>query len=231
MTALPDQELPRVRILLALSHVRYDAMNVLIAGSHGGVGQHITEVLSERDHTVQAMVREESQVSEMEAFGVEVVVADLTEDVSTAVDGSDAIIFAAGSGGEDVEGVDRDGAIRLIDEAEAHGVPRFVMLSAINADNSAESPDALRPYLEAKLAADEHLQASELTETIVRPGELTNESATGRIEAARRVERGQVTRADVARTLGTALDTENTYGKTFEMIEGDEPIESALETV
>jgi uncharacterized protein YbjT (DUF2867 family) len=206
-------------------------MNVLIAGSHGGVGQHITEQLSESEYTAQAMVREESQVSEMEAFGVEMIVADLTEDVSHAVEGNDAIIFAAGSGGEDVEGVDRDGAIRMIDEAEDQGVPRFVMLSAINADRPEESPDALQPYLEAKLAADEHLHGSDLTSTIVRPGELTNEPTTGRIEAARRVERGQVTRADVAHTLVTALDTENTYGKTFEMIEGDEPIESALETV
>jgi uncharacterized protein YbjT (DUF2867 family) len=206
-------------------------VNVLVAGSHGGVGQHITEQLSESDHTAQAMVREESQVSEMEDFGVEVIVADLTEDISHAVEGNDAIIFAAGSGGEDVEGVDRDGAIRMIDEAEDRGIPRFVMLSAINADRPEESTDALQPYLEAKLAADEHLQGSDLTYTIVRPGELTNEPATGRIEAARRVERGQVTRADVAHTLVTALDTENTYGKTFEMIEGDEPIESALETV
>lgn len=177
------------------------------------------------------MVREESQVPEMEEFGVEAVVADLTEDVSHAVEGCDAIVFAAGSGGEDVEGVDRDGAIRIIDEAESQGVERFVMLSAINADRPEESSDALQPYLEAKLAADEHLEESDLTNTIVRPGELTDESPTGRIEAARRVERGQVTRADVAQTLVTTLEVENTYGKTFEMIAGDELIESALETV
>lgn len=206
-------------------------MNVLIAGSHGGVGKHITELLSESDHTAKAMVREESQVSEMEAFGVETVVADLTEDVSHGVSGSDAIIFAAGSGGDDVEGVDRDGAIRMIDEAETQGVDRFVMLSAINADRPEESPEALQPYLEAKLAADEHLQESDLTYTVVRPGELTDDAATGEIEAARRVERGQVTRADVAHTLVAALDIENTHGKTFEMIEGDEPIENALENL
>ena len=204
-------------------------MNVLIAGSHGGVGQHITELLSESDHTARAMVREDSQVPEMEEFGVEAVVADLTEDVSHAVEGSDAIIFAAGSSGEDVEGVDRDGAIGLIDEAESHGITRFVMLSAINADRPEESPDALQPYLEAKLAADEYLQESDLTYTIVRPGELTDDPATERVEAAPQVERGQVTRADVAHTLVAALDIENTYGKTFEMVEGEQSIEAALQ--
>ncbi|MCL7416497.1 MAG: SDR family oxidoreductase [Halalkalicoccus sp.] len=207
-------------------------MDVLIAGAHGGVGQHITELLAESDHTAHAMVRTDSQVSEMqEEFGVDVVVADLTEDVTHAVEGCDAVIFAAGSSGEDVEGVDRDGAIRLIDAAEQEGADRFVMLSSINADRPEESPEALQPYLEAKLAADEHLQGSDLTHTIVRPGALTDEAATGRIEAARRVERGEITREDVARTLVAALDVENTHGETFEMIEGETPIESALEDV
>lgn len=206
-------------------------MDVLIAGSHGGVGQHITALLADSEHTAHAMVRTESQVSEMEEYGVDVIVADLTEDVTHAVEGCDAVIFAAGSSGEDVEGVDRDGAIRLIDAAEKQGTDRFVMLSSINADRPDESPEALRPYLEAKLAADEHLEGSELAYTIVRPGELTDEPATGKVEAARRVERGRITRADVAWTLVAALDVETTHGKTFELIEGDEPIENALETV
>ena len=204
-------------------------MRVLIAGSHGQVGQRLTDLLAGSQHDVRAMVREASQVSEMEAFGVEAVVADLTEDVFHAVRGCDAIVFAAGSGGEDVEGVDRDGAIRIIDEAEKQDVDRFVMLSSINADTPEESPDALRPYLDAKRAADEHLQERDLTYTIVRPGSLTNEPATGRIEAARRVERGEIPRADVARTLAATLETENTYGKTFELVSGDVPIETALE--
>lgn len=206
-------------------------MDVLIAGSHGQVGQQITDLLAASDHDVRAMVRDESQVNEMEGFGVEAVVGDLTEDVSNAVEGCDAVVFAAGSGGDDVEGVDRDGAIRMIDEAERQDVDRFVMLSAINADRPEESPDALRPYLEAKQAADEHLQGSELTYTIVRPGALTDEPATGQIEAAERVERGEITRADVARTLVAALETENTFEKTFEIVEGDDPIEPALESV
>lgn len=175
------------------------------------------------------MVRDESQVEEMEEeFGVETVVADLTEDVSHAVEGVDAVIFAAGSSGEDVEGVDRDGAIRLIDAAEEQGVKRFVMLSSINADRPEESPEGLRPYLEAKQAADEHLRDSGLTYTVVRPGALTDEPAAGSVEADRRVERGEITREDVARTLVAALEVENTYGKTFELIEGEEPIEDAL---
>ena len=204
-------------------------MNVLIAGAHGGVGQHITDILGESDHDATAMVRKESQVDEMTEFGVETVVADLTGDVGHAVPGHDAIIFAAGSGGEDVEGVDRDGAIKLVDAAEAEGVDRFVMLSAMNADEPENSPDGLYDYLVAKQAADEYLQSSDLTYTIVRPGALTNDAATERVKTARKLDRGEITRADVAHVLVAALDTESTYGTTFELLEGEESIEDALE--
>lgn len=206
-------------------------MNVLIAGSHGQVGQHITEIISESDHDATAMVREESQVPEMEEFGVETVVADLTEDVTHTVSEHDAIIFAAGSGGEDVEGVDRDGAIGMIETAEEEDVERFVMLSSMNADSPEDSPDALYDFLVAKGEADDRLQSSELTYTIVRPGSLNDDPATGEIRAAEKLDRGEITRADVGQTLVTALDMEETYGATFEIVAGDEPIETALENL
>lgn len=204
-------------------------MKVLVAGSHGQVGQHIMELLSQSDHDVRGMVRKEGQVADIEDYGVEAVVADLTEDVSHASQGCDAIIFAAGSGGDDVWGVDRDGAINLIETAEDQGVQRFVMLSSINADSPENSPEALREYLAAKAEADEHLRESDLSYTIVRPGPLTNNPGTGQIEIGDDLARdGEIPRADVAQTLVTALPLENTYGQTFEILTGETPIQDAL---
>lgn len=207
-------------------------MNILIAGAHGQVGQHITTLLGQSDDEARGMVRDETQVSDIEALGVEAVVADLKQDVTHAVRGCDAVIFAAGSGGEDVEGVDRDGAIRLIEAAEDQGAERFVMLSSMNADNPEESPDALQDYLHAKAEADKRLRSSSLTYTIVRPGPLTNEPGTGQIETGNDLDRGgDIPRVDVARTLVAALETENTHGQMFEILAGDEPIEDALEDI
>ncbi|SEW00640.1 SDR family oxidoreductase [Halobacterium jilantaiense] len=205
-------------------------MNVLVAGSHGQVGQHVTRILAESDHGSRGMVRVESQAADIEELGGEPVVADLTEDVSHAVEGVDAIVFAAGSGGEDVWGVDRDGATALVDAAEAHGVERFVMLSSINADQPENSPAELREYLRAKGEADEYLRESDLTYTIVRPGPLTNEGGTGRIRTGRSLDRSdvEIPREDVARTLVAALGAASTYGETFELAAGDEPVEDAL---
>jgi len=207
-------------------------MNVLVSGSHGQVGKHATRILAESDHDVRGMVRSESQAPDIEDLGAEPVVADLTADVSHAVDGIDAIIFAAGSGGEDVWGVDRDGAINLIDEAASAGVDRFVMLSSINADQPENSPEALREYLRAKGEADEYLQQSDLTYTIVRPGPLTNEGGTERIKTGTDLNRDaiEISREDVARTLIATLGAESTYNETFELAAGEVSIDEALET-
>ncbi|WP_276299009.1 SDR family oxidoreductase [Halorussus lipolyticus] len=206
-------------------------MHVLVAGSHGQVGQHVTRLLAESDHEVRGMVRDDDQQSDIEALGAEPVVADLTDDVTHAVEGADAIVFAAGSGGGDVWGVDRDGAINIIEEAEQQDADRFVMLSSINADSPDESPEELREYLEAKAEADEHLRESDLTYTIVRPGALTDDEGTGRIRTGADLDRkdAEIPREDVAETLVTALPMESTHGHTFEVLSGDDPIAEALE--
>ncbi|QSW98276.1 SDR family oxidoreductase [Haloterrigena alkaliphila] len=206
---------------------------VLIAGAHGQVGQHVTELLGAGEHEARAMVRDEDQTDEMESLGAEPVVADLTGDVDHAVEGCDSIVFAAGSGGDDVFGVDRDGAINLIDAAEDAGVDRFVMLSSMGADDPESGPDALEDYLTAKAEADEYLRQSGLDHTIVRPGELTNGSGTGTVEVGDDIglDAGDIPREDVARTLVAALDHDELVGETFELLSGDEPIQEALATI
>ncbi|OAQ52068.1 NAD-dependent epimerase [Natrinema mahii] len=211
------------------------SQTILVAGSHGGVGQHITARLAESGETPRAMIRTESQVAELEALGGEPIVADLTEPSSLerALEGCDAVVFAAGSGGEDVYGVDRDGAIALIDAASEAGVDRFVMLSSMGADDPESGPDALEDYLIAKAEADEYLRHSGLASTIVRPGELTDEPGTGEIRAAEGLELGEgdIPREDVAATLVAAIDCEPVVGETFEILSGENPIPDAIEAV
>ena len=208
-------------------------MDVLVAGAHGRVGIQLTELLAESEHGTYGMVRSRDQIEDIESFGATAVLGDLTEeeDVERAVEHRDAILFAAGSGGKNVTGVDRDGAISMIDAAEDAGVSRFVMLSAMNADVPEDSPDALREYLEAKAAADAHLRESSLTYTIVRPGALTEGAPTGEIRVGDDLDRGEITRADSAQVLAAALEIEATHGETFEVLGGEEPIENALESL
>ena len=90
----------------------------------------------------------------------------------------------------------------------------------------------MRPDLLAKARADERLRESGLDYTIIRPGSLTDEEETGRIEAAEFLgRRGEISRSDVARTFAEALEMESTYGKTFEILAGETPIREALERI
>ena len=92
---------------------------ILVAGAHGTTGKQVVNLLKESQYFEPvAMLRKTSQMSEFEARNIDVILADLEEDVSHATKGIDKVIFAAGSGGEKVEAVDRDGAIKLIDAAK-----------------------------------------------------------------------------------------------------------------
>ena len=63
--------------------------------------------------------------------------------------------------------------------------------------------DPFFPYAEAKAAADAHLRASGLDWTVLGPGRLTLEPATGRIALGKG--KGEVSRADVALVVAAAL--------------------------
>ncbi len=125
--------------------------------------------------------------------------------------------------------MDFGGAAKLVEAAEKRGAGRYLMLSSMGAGDPEAGPEAMRPYLRAKARADERLRDSGLDYTIVRPGSLTDEEGTGKIEAAEHLgRRGEIPREDVARTLALALESPNTSGKTFEVLAGDNPIEEAL---
>ena len=208
-------------------------MRVLVAGANGQVGKHIVRLLAEEGHEVRALIRDESQASGLRELGGDPVVADLEGEVAHTVEGCDAVIFSAGggpgSGAEKKETIDRGGAVKLVDAAREHGARRYVMVSAIGAADPEAGSEAMQPYLFAKAQADQALQESGLDYTIVRPGSLTDEAGTGTVEAAPSLsKRGEISREDVARTLVVTLEKENTFGKTFEVLSGDTPIEEAL---
>jgi uncharacterized protein YbjT (DUF2867 family) len=211
-------------------------MNVLVAGAHGKIGMQIVTLLLENDHHVTAMVKEQDQIEEMEKLGAKPVLANLETDVAFATEGVNAIIFTAGSGpntGPDKTiTVDQDGAIKLIEACEKNAVERFVMLSAMGVDNPDQGPEKIQHYLKAKLKADERLKKSNLNYTIIRPGRLTNDEETGTIEASEHLTgAGEISRADVALILVEALNNENTYRKTIDVLNGDKQIAEALKEV
>ena len=204
--------------------------NVLVAGANGTTGKQIVQLLTETQYFKPvAMVRKKEQMAQFEKDGIETVLGDLENDISHAVKNIDKVIFAAGSGGKNVIGVDQDGAKRLIDSSKRLNIKKFVMLSSMGAD-APEKASELQEYLKAKHNADEHLKSSGLNYAIVRPGTLNNEKPTSHIQLKEKLSAGgEISRADVAQTLVRVLNDDTAKKVTFEILNGDTLIGQALE--
>jgi uncharacterized protein YbjT (DUF2867 family) len=210
-------------------------MNVFVAGGHGKIGLRLLRLVAQRGDQARGLIRDPAQSADLEAVGAEPVVADWEAgaDITPLVAGADAVMFAAGagpgSGPERKRTVDYGGAVKLIEAAKANGVSRYLIVSSMGADDPAGGPESMRPYLEAKAQADEALRESGLDFTIVRPGMLTDDPGTGRIDAAESLgRRGAIPRDDVAAVLLACLDEPSTIGKTFEVLSGETPIDEAV---
>lgn len=211
-------------------------MKVFLIGANGQIGQRLTGLFQkDGTHTLRAMVRKEEQKDALQAAGTEAVLADLegsAEDIAKAAEGCDAIVFTAGSGGSTGHDktllIDLDGAAKAVEAAKKAGIKRFIMVSALQAHNRANWNEALKPYYVAKHYADKILEASGLTYTIIRPGGLLNDPGTGNIKAAADLERGSISRDDVANTVIASLDEPNTYEKAFDLTAGSTPVREAL---
>ncbi len=215
-------------------------MHIAIAGGHGKIALILERLLAERGDAVTGIIRNPGQAADLEAAGAVPVVLDLeqasVDQVAEVVRGADAVVFAAGagpgSGAARKQTVDRDAAVLLADAAEAAGVARYVMVSAMSADDrglDAGYDEVFRAYIRAKSEADANVRArAGLQTTIVRPGRLTDEPGTGLVHIAESTGRGAVPRDDVAAVLLAVLDTPGTAGRTFELIGGNTPISEAL---
>ena len=211
---------------------------IAIVGGHGQVAMHLHPLLVGLGHQPLALVRNEAQRADLEAAGAEVGLLDIEQDdeaaFAQAFAGCEAVVFAAGGGPdgniERKKSVDLEGAVKSIAGAQAAGIKRFVQLSAINVDDDLpeDTDDVWRAYVEAKRDADVALRASDLNWTIVRPGRLTDDSPTGTVALGPDIDRGDITRADVAAVLAGVLIDDSTIGQQFNVVGGPDLIPDAI---
>lgn len=211
-------------------------MRVVIAGGHGQIALALTRLLAGRGDEVRGLIRNPDHEADLRAAGAEPVLCDLEaldeDEVAKLVGAADALVFAAGagpgSGGPRKLTMDRDGALKTIAACAANGIDRYIMVSAMGAASPPAGDDVFLLYLRAKAEADVALARSGLAFTIVRPGRLTGDPASGRVRAAESVPRGDVAREDVAAVIAACLDEPGTAGVTFELVGGDEPVPAAV---
>ena len=213
-------------------------MKTLIVGANGNIGRMLTKQLVEAEevHPI-AMIRKEEQADFFKGMGAEYKMGDLTssvDELAEIFEGADAIVFTAGSGGktgyDKTLEIDLDGAVKTMEAAQKAGISRYVMVSAIGADNREYwNSSPIKPYMIAKGYADRELRKSGLDYTILQPGRLTDDQGTCKIttdveNAATR----EIPREDVASAIVTCLRDDSTIGKTIPMLSGEVAITDAL---
>jgi nucleoside-diphosphate-sugar epimerase len=218
-------------------------MKIVIAGGHGQIALLATARLAAAGHEVVGLVRNPEHEADLQAAGGQALVLDLetarTEEVAAALQETDAVVFAAGagpgSGAQRKDSVDRAASVLLADAAEATGVKRFVQISAIGLERvrGGARPegidDVFHAYLVAKLAAEDDLRTRDgLDWTILRPGMLTDDPATGRVQLRESVAYGEISRADVADVLARLLITGAGRHRALELVAGEETVEAAV---
>src|SRR3954464_3095171 len=211
---------------------------IAVVGGHGQVARHLLVALRRSEHDPVALVRREEYRAELESRGAQVRLLGIenadADAFAAAFDGCDAVVFAAGGGPdgnkERKRTVDLEGSLKSVEGARVAGIERFVQVSAINVDEPVpEGTDEVwRAYVEAKRDADAALRASDLAWTIIRPGRLTDDPATGKVSLGPDVGPGAVTRADVAAVLAAVVDEPTTVGKQWNLVNGEVPVAEAV---
>jgi uncharacterized protein YbjT (DUF2867 family) len=214
---------------------------VAIIGAHGRVAQQLMRLLYDDGDDFVGIVRNEEHADDIYRFGGEGVLLDIeqadTDAIAHAIDGCDAVVFTAGAGPDSGPArkatVDYGGSVKSQRAAAQAGVRRFVQVSAMGMDDPVadDAGDSWRAYVEAKRDADAELRSADLDWTVLRPGSLTLDDGVGLIEAADRVERGSISREDVARVIVGTLRNPATVHTQFEFVSGGTPIGDALAAV
>jgi len=146
-------------------------MRVFVTGGTGFVGPRVVHAIRSRGEDVRALVRRPSRSALLESWGAELVEGDVTDPASLrrGVEGSDVVVHlvAVRQGRRaQFERVMTHGTRDLVAAAQAAGVRRFVLMSALG---TTEETKDLVPYYHSKWEMEQAVKASGLEHVIFRP--------------------------------------------------------------
>jgi len=164
-------------------------MNILVTGSSGFIGSHLTRALRERGDRIVALVHSPDKAEALERTGVEVLQGDLadTPSLEGIMDGIDAVYHLAALRGEGrgpreyYRKVNVYGTRALLEEAVKSGVRHFIYVSTVGVMGwvrklPATEEHACKPegaYHETKLEAEKlalrYHRKEGLPVTVIRP--------------------------------------------------------------
>jgi NADH dehydrogenase len=146
-------------------------VKVLVTGGTGFVGPKVVHALRAHGHEVRALVRAPERAGHLASLGAELATGDVTDAASlrAAVDGCSHVVHLVAiikGSRADFARVMTQGTRDLVAAAQAAGVERFVLMSALG--TSEESKDVV-PYFGAKWTMEQEVARSGLAYTTFRP--------------------------------------------------------------
>ena len=221
-----------------------DQNKIVIIGGHGKVALLAAPKLKAAGYAVDSIIRNPGHGDAVRAAGANPVVLDIesadVDAMAEAFKGALAIVFSAGAGGgnpQRTHAVDYEAATRAMQAAGQAGVERFVMVSYAGADRDVrrlDPSDSFYPYAKAKHDADEKLRGSALDYTILGPGLLTLEPASGKIQRTEAVgadfadDKRITSRDNVAEVIAHVIQTGAANRQTVNFYDGQAPIAEVI---
>ena len=207
-----------------------EKFHIFLAGASRNLGLEIAKCLAAQKMQVTALLRSPATSTELEAMGIKVVTGDALDAAAmeAAMVGGEpvhAVISTIGGLPKDGERADYLGNKNLIDAAVKAGVQKFILVSSIGSGKSAAALqpqvlETLGPVLIEKEKAENHLIESGMIYTVIRPGGLKSEPATGNgiLTEDFRVA-GTINRADVAQLVCQCLVSDAASNKVLSAVD------------
>jgi len=210
-------------------------MKAFVAGATGETGRRIVQALVERQIPVRALVRDLEKARAMLPAEAELVVGDVLNvgSLREAIADCTVILSATGAAPSfDPTGpykVDYEGTKNLVDVGKEKGIQQFVMVSSLCTSRFFHPLNLFWLILVWKKQAEEYLQKSGVTYTIVRPGGLKNEDNSDQIVMSGEdtLFEGSIPRTKVAEVCVAALLQPSAQNKVVEIVaKPDIPVQS-----
>ena len=203
-------------------------MRVLVIGTEDMTGEHVVKQLADRHHNPVALVGAENRVEEMVKLGASAVVSLERRVFSSAFSDCEAVIYLSSASPRTGEGkpilVDHQSVIDSVEAAKKHGVKRFVLMSAMRANEMGDA-SAIR------FNSEELLRQEKFTYTVIRTSMPVDKPGIGKVEAGLSIEhdKDEIPKEDIASVLVEALDTKEVFNKTINVTSGKILIHEALQ--
>ena len=203
---------------------------VILFGATSGGGLELARLLRAQSRPVVAVVRETSDTKLLKDMGVETQTADAFEagqvDAALHETAQDAIIVSfLGGGFKEGRPVDGIGNINAINAATRAGAERFILMTSVGCGDSYDAAPDMSKQLWTELwkiknEGEDHLMASGLSWTIIRPGGLLPPEPTGNgILVEDPLVFGMINRKDLGDVAYRAVNSTAVIGKTFTAVD------------